>query len=416
MCQLIIVWLAWPQVGDIVDVLEGYAEELQGPSSSSSSMAVDDPMPPYSPSGRFGILARLLAAIARSLDSGARGGVGAAAAEAHAERTRRLHARLAALPILPVTPSAHTSGAAASGCVATRPEGQPALKVYLHPEEPAAAAQGGAQKQGARGRGPAAAQAATSRTAQGYNSGAGVGIGTSLPAALAACGLQLGGLGLVLLDPQFLRCLTSQVPDPSVALALLHGIGVQSLSASDIMQECVLPALQALATTARTAANGGDNTVTGVQPRGPLSPAQQGQALQAMRLLAFPLAAGLIKPPPAPGSVPAPPAGSHRDPNLLLVPRTIMPAPAETPAQQQLLQQLTEAAVLVMSDGSLVRAPASAAASNSSEASSNLYLPLVLGGVDISSFAPGFVLPTVHPAYVSCCPALDSSAWYWLLK
>jgi hypothetical protein len=203
--------------------------------------------------------------------------------------------------------------------------------------------------------------------------------------AVQSCGLAETQLGTLILDPALLRAVADEGPGsgpaapqkPLLLLRLLTRLGMQHLSAHDVMQLHVLPAFTRAASLLAS----------------PDSAAAKASSQQLMQLLAFPLAARLLSPPAA-----GAPTSHATRLSAMISASQQLPSSFSTAAQPQdaLLAQLQQAALLVTSQGpvpaSSLRpsaAHSAGTASPSGTAAPQVLLPPGLGGMDLSQVSPG---------------------------
>jgi hypothetical protein len=226
-------------------------------------------------------------------------------------------------------------------------------------------------------------------------------------------------------------------------MAMLTGLGVTALKASNVLQEMVLPVLDKLAKDITAAESSLDSFLASAlggsygdaTDRIPLALDSKRYKMQSlvMSLLTFPIAAGLLRP-DATGnssfaSANSPAAQPHRPAPHIFLPSSVVPSTA----QVHLMKQLVEVAVLVTLDGRLVRAPKSISPpppgvlirpdvehGRSCTENSEVYLPLELGGEDFERLSAGFPaeagLTFLHPDYARFGNVVPSSSLVWLFK
>ncbi|GAX80804.1 hypothetical protein CEUSTIGMA_g8240.t1 [Chlamydomonas eustigma] len=436
------------QTADLIDVLDGLCDD-------SSSKTVD-----------VGVLARLLAAIAKSMDTVSSGSASAAAGGN--SRARSSHAtsldprmrqkadleRISAIPAICTVKGDRV-------CLSSQgPEagGSPsyARKAFLVPPAESALllASGLASALNMQSIPTSRADAGRALQPTPRSSAVASSAGGELAGSLSGCGLDLNTLldlshwaemgrsRVVLVDPEFVSTMLRHAPEPQV-MAMLNGLGVTTLKASHVLQEMVLPVLEKLGRDITEADSSLDillNRDSGVTNGGNVQ--DRNQTLDAkkhvnkqslvMSLLAFPIVTGLLRPPDAPNSTNATANSYHsarRPAAPVFLPSTVVPSAA----QGQLLNQLIEVALLATSDGRLVRPPkrtAPPAGSSQLQAdagrgagcteNSDLYLPPELGGVDFERLSAGFPteagLSFLNPDYARFCSIVPQTSLVWLLK
>ncbi len=357
---------------------------------------------PVPSEGDVMLLARLLACVARSLDPGSRPSLPhqgwvpsthlAPLPASEAVRSSVL-SRLASLPVIPTTGCGPRVALSPSNALSQQ------VKAFIVPQAVTGLM------------GKAAARNLNQKLPQKDppSGRAGVTSGQDFAEALSACQLDLVALTaslsaeqpeprVVLVDPSFVYEMASHATESAV-LSLLQGMGARQLTASSFLQDVALPTLRI-----HTKAFSDSSAAPCKDLR-----------LSIMRLVAFPLAAGLLT------SERAPHASSVGGP--LMVPSSVVPSNA----QQILLRQLAEAALLVTSKGRLIRPPVFASSELESDSCAKpgaevaAYLPPALGGVDLDVIAPGFCakakgVTRVSEEYLSCCALVKRDAWTWLLR